>query len=83
VYVTRDERGESSQGFRTLFLREAIRRGVLAPSFVVNAAHSDADIDMTIDRVGEALIVYKRALEEGLSTYLPSRPVKPVFRLHN
>jgi glutamate-1-semialdehyde 2,1-aminomutase len=83
VYVTRDQRRESSQGFRTLFLREAIRRGVLAPSFVVNAAHDDAAIDTTVDRIGEALVVYKRALEDGLGSCLPGRPVKPVFSAHN
>jgi glutamate-1-semialdehyde 2,1-aminomutase len=83
VYATRDQQRQPSQGFRTLFLREMIRRGVLAPSFVVNAAHGDADIDTTIDRVGEALVVYKRALDEGLGHYLSGRPVRPVFRAFN
>jgi glutamate-1-semialdehyde 2,1-aminomutase len=83
VYVTRDQDKQPSQGFRTLFLSELLRRGVLAPSFVVNAAHTDADIDATIDRVGEALVVYKRALEEGLTTRLKGRPVKPVLREFN
>jgi glutamate-1-semialdehyde 2,1-aminomutase len=83
VYATRDQQGERSQGFRTLFLRETIRRGVLAPSFTVSAAHTDADIDTTIDRVGEALVVYKRALEDGLSAHLPGRAVKPALRSRN
>jgi glutamate-1-semialdehyde 2,1-aminomutase len=83
VYVTRDQARKPSQGFRTLFLRETIQRGLLAPSFVVSAAHGDADIDTTIDRVGEALVVYKRALADGLSSCLRERPVKPVFRALN
>jgi len=83
VYVTRDRDGQPSQGFRTLFLRETIRRGVLAPSFTTSAAHADSDIDATIDRIGDALTVYKRALDEGLGGYLPGRPVKPVMRARN
>jgi glutamate-1-semialdehyde 2,1-aminomutase len=82
IYTTLDQEGRPSQGFRTLFLRELIRRGVLAPSFSISAAHTDADLDMTLECVSEALVVYKAALDNGLATVLPSRPVKPVFRRH-
>ena len=67
--------GQPSQAFRTLFLRETLRRGLLMPSMVVSYAHDDATIDATIERVGEALAVYKRALEDGVERYLPGRPV--------
>jgi glutamate-1-semialdehyde 2,1-aminomutase len=80
VYATLDETGTRSQPFRTLFLQEIIRRGVLAPSFVVGTAHDDAAIDQTVNAVGEALLVYVRALEDGVERYLVGRPVKPVFR---
>jgi glutamate-1-semialdehyde 2,1-aminomutase len=83
VYATRDQEKRPSQGFRTLFLRELLHRGVLAPSFAISAAHTDADVDATIERVGEALVVYKRALEQGLTSCLPGRPVKPVLRTNN
>jgi glutamate-1-semialdehyde 2,1-aminomutase len=33
-----------------------------------------------VDVVGEALATYRRALEDGVDTYLRGRPVKPVFR---
>jgi glutamate-1-semialdehyde 2,1-aminomutase len=80
IYATLDGTGARSQAFRTLFLQETIRRGVLAPSFVVGTAHDDAAIDDTVNAVGEALHVYRRALEEGVERYLTGRPVKPVFR---
>jgi len=80
VYATLDETGTRSQPFRTLFLQEIIRRGVLAPSFVVGTAHDDSAIDQTVNAVGEALRVYVRALEDGVERYLVGRPVKPVFR---
>ena len=83
VYVTRDGSGRPSQAFRALFLQELIQRGVLAPSFVVSAAHGDAEVDHTIGAVAGALGVYRRALEDGIERYLVGRPVKPVWREQN
>jgi glutamate-1-semialdehyde 2,1-aminomutase len=83
IYATRDENKNPSQVFRTLFLQETIKHGLLMPSLVVSFSHSDADIDSTIDGVGEALTVYRKALEEGVQKFLVGRPVKPVFREFN
>jgi len=83
VYSTRDAARVPSQAFRTLFLAETLKRGLIMPSMVVSYAHSDDIVDATIERVGEALVVYKRALEEGIEKYLPGRPVKPVMRKFN
>jgi glutamate-1-semialdehyde 2,1-aminomutase len=83
VFQALDAEGRPSQSFRTLFMQELIGRGVLAPSFVVSYSHSDADIDRTVESVGKALQVYRRALDEGIARYLPGRPVKPVMRERN
>jgi glutamate-1-semialdehyde 2,1-aminomutase len=80
LYATSDAERRPSQPFRTLFLQEIIRRGVIAPAFVVSYSHSDDDIDRTIEIIGEALHVYRKALTEGVEKYLQGRPVKPVFR---
>jgi glutamate-1-semialdehyde 2,1-aminomutase len=80
LYGTCDAERRPSQLFRTLFLQETIRRGVIAPALVVSDAHEDRDIDRTIEIVGEALAVYRDALEQGIEKYLLGRPVKPVFR---
>ena len=80
VYATRDADRRPSQHFRRLFLQETIRRGLLAPSLVVNYAHTDADIDATIERIGEALVVYRKALADGVEKYLVGGPTKPAFR---
>ena len=45
IYATLDQEGHASQAFRTLFLQETIRRGMLMPSLVVSYTHDDADID--------------------------------------
>jgi glutamate-1-semialdehyde 2,1-aminomutase len=80
VFETRDPDQNRSQAFRTLFMQELIRRGVLAPSFVVSFSHSDADVERTAQAVSEALVVYRKALDEGIDKYLSRRPVKPVNR---
>jgi glutamate-1-semialdehyde 2,1-aminomutase len=80
VYATLDADGQPSQGFRTLFLQEAIHRGILSPSLVVSAAHDDATIDSVVERFEDILRVYRRALEDGLDHYLVGRPVQPVFQ---
>jgi glutamate-1-semialdehyde 2,1-aminomutase len=80
VYATRDQNQQGSQPFRTLFLQEMIKRGFLMPSLVVSYSHTDEDIHRTIDAIGDALKVYKRALEDGVEKYLVGRSVKPVFR---
>ncbi len=81
VFVTRDADGVPSQSYRTLFLQEMLARGVLGQSFVVSAAHTEADIDMTIDAARQAFSVYRQAVEAGTTEgLLRGRPVAPAIR---
>jgi glutamate-1-semialdehyde 2,1-aminomutase len=83
VYATRDQQQEPSQAYRTLFMQELIRRGVIAPSLVVSFSHTDADLEQTAEAVYEAHRVYRKALDEGVEKYLSGCPVKPVNRKFN
>jgi len=83
VFEARDENRASSQAFRTLFMQELIRGGVIAPSFVVSFSHSDSDLERTGEVVHRALTVYRKALDEGIEKYLRGRPIKPVNRRFN
>ncbi|GAA1503723.1 glutamate-1-semialdehyde 2,1-aminomutase [Streptomyces synnematoformans] len=81
VFATLDRDGQPSQEYRTLFLRQLLEGGVLAPSFVVSSALTDADVDRTVDVVAGACAVYRKALEAADPTpWLGGRPVRPVFR---
>jgi glutamate-1-semialdehyde 2,1-aminomutase len=80
VYVARDADGKPSQAFRTLVLQELVDRGILAPSFVVSAAHDRAAIDQLVTSVSELLPLYRRGLEEGVDSVLRGRPVRPALR---
>jgi glutamate-1-semialdehyde 2,1-aminomutase len=83
VYATLDQDHNPSQAYRTLFLQETIRRGVIAPSFVISLSHRDADIERTAEAVHAAHVVYRKALDEGMDKYVAGRPVKPVNREYN
>lgn len=83
VFGTLDGDFKPSQAFRTLFLQETVKRGVIMPSLVVSYAHSDADIDQTIDAIDGAMAVYARALDEGADKFLVGRPSDPVYRTWN
>nr|WP_319735078.1 glutamate-1-semialdehyde 2,1-aminomutase [Streptomyces niveiscabiei] len=81
VFATLDPEGRPSQEYRTLFLRCLLAGGVLAPSFVVSSALTDADVDRTVEVVGQACAVYRKALDAGDPTpWMGGRAVKPVFR---
>ncbi|MGW5108649.1 glutamate-1-semialdehyde 2,1-aminomutase [Nocardia sp. NPDC004123] len=81
VFLTRDAEGVPSQPYRTLFLQELLDRGVLGQSFVNSAAHTDADIDHTIDACQSAAKTYRKALEQGtVDGLLAGRPVAPALR---
>jgi glutamate-1-semialdehyde 2,1-aminomutase len=83
VYTTRDHDNEPSQPFRTLFIQETMKRGLLMPSTIVSYAHTDADIAETVEKIHEVLVIYKKALNEGIEKYLEGRAIQPVWRKYN
>lgn len=81
AFVTCDGDRVPSQGFRTLFLQELLDRGVLGQSFVTSAAHTDVDVEQTVEAVRGALPTYRRAIEQGsVQGLLRGRPVAPAIR---
>jgi glutamate-1-semialdehyde 2,1-aminomutase len=80
VYVARDGDGNPSQAYRTLVLQQLLERSVLAPSFVVCAAHDPDTIGRTVDAVAASMPAYRRALDDGVETVLRGRPVRPPMR---
>ena len=80
VYAALDGEGRPSQEFRTLVLQELVERGILAPSFVVCAAHDESAISQVIDAVAGLMPIYQRALEDGVGGLLRGRSVRPAIR---
>ena len=70
--------------YRTLFMQEMIKRGVLyqgilSPCFSM----TDKDIDLMLEAFNDSVKLFKKALEEGYSKYLIGPEIKPVFRKYN
>ncbi|MGH6618573.1 MAG: glutamate-1-semialdehyde 2,1-aminomutase, partial [Alphaproteobacteria bacterium] len=74
VFGTRDQDGKPSQEFRTLFLQETIKRGVMMTTLIMSYSHSDEDVQKTVDAIDGALGVYKKAMNDGVEKYLVGRP---------
>lgn len=83
VFVCRDTEGRASQKFRSLFLQETIKRGLLMTSLILSYSHTTADVDLTIARIDDALSVYAQAVEHGVDNYLVGRPSSVVYRRYN
>jgi len=83
VYSSLDQDNQPSQLFRTLFMQETMKRGLIMPSSIISYSHSDADVKETVEKIHEALVVYKKALAEGVDKYLKGRSVQPVWRTYN
>ncbi|HSU11911.1 MAG TPA: aminotransferase class III-fold pyridoxal phosphate-dependent enzyme, partial [Pseudonocardia sp.] len=82
IFRTADSTGAPSQAMRTLFLQELLHRGVLGQSFVISAAHTDADVEQTVEAARAAADVYRKALQSGRPEELfAGRPVAPAHRL--
>ena len=81
VYGTRDPDGVPSQAFRALFLQEMLSRGVLGQSFVISAAHTDEDLERTLEAADGALGTYAKAIAAGTTDgFLVGPPVAPALR---
>lgn len=83
LIVCRDREGKVSLPLRTLFLQEMAARAILIPYIAISLAHSERDIDATVEAVRESLNIYRRALDEGVQAHLRGPAVKPVFRRYN
>ncbi|NND06261.1 MAG: glutamate-1-semialdehyde 2,1-aminomutase [Saprospiraceae bacterium] len=83
IFSTCDQEKKRSQIFRTLFMQECIRRGIIAPNIVISFSHTDEIVDQTIEIMHDCMGVYKKALLEGAEKYLEGRPVQPVYRKYN
>jgi glutamate-1-semialdehyde 2,1-aminomutase len=82
-FITKDKTREASLEFRTLFVQEMIKQGVLMPWVAISYSHGDEEINITLEAIKHSLLVYRKALDDGIGTYLEGRPIKPVFRKWN
>lgn len=70
--------------YRTLFMQEMIRRGVLYQGILSPCySHTIEDIDFMLAAFDESCGVFEKALEDGYAKHLEGPEIKPVFRKFN
>jgi glutamate-1-semialdehyde 2,1-aminomutase len=82
-FTCKDATGAPSPAFRTLFLQEMVRHGVLINYIAPSYAHGDAAVDATVQAARQSFAVYTRALDGDVNAFVEGPPVKPVFRPFN
>lgn len=82
-FVTKDQNKNISLPFRTLFMQEMIKEGILMPWIAVSYSHKEKELQTTLRAIEKSLEVYKKALNDGIEKYLEGDVIKPVFRKYN
>ena len=83
IYNCLDSKKNHSLEFRTLFLQEMIKEKVLIPWVSISYRHNQKTLKKTLLALEKTMIVYKKALKNGIKKYLKGHTVKPVFRKFN
>ena len=83
IYNCLDSKKNHSLEFRTLFLQEMIKEKVLIPWVSISYRHNQKTLKKTLIALEKTMIVYKKALKNGIKKYLKGHTVKPVFRKFN
>ena len=60
-----------------------IKHNVLMPWIALSFSHGEKELATTLDAVRKSLLIYKKALHEGIEKYLVGDIIKPVFRKYN
>ena len=82
-FATNNKNGDSCLKFRTLFVQEMAKRKVIMAFVAISYSHKEEQLNITLKAIEESLLVYKKALENGIDEYLESYIIKPVFRKYN
>lgn len=82
-YVAYDKDKKVSLAFKTLFMQEMVKKGVLIPWIAISFAHNERELELTEEALEHTFKIYSLALEEGVDKFLEGPVVKPVFRKYN
>lgn len=82
--VVKNKEKKADMFFRTLFMQEMIKRGVLYQGiFCPCFSHTTSDVDYILAAFDESCDVFIAALNDGYEKYLVGPEIKPVFRKLN
>lgn len=82
-FVTLDRNEKTSLEFRTLFLQEMLKRGILMPWISISYRHTESLLSEIEQALDETLEIYAQALETSPRGFVQGDYLKPVFRKFN
>lgn len=72
-----------SMEYRTVFLYEMMRLGIMMPCISIAYQHTEKEIAQTLAAMEQAVKVYADALNGNVEEHLQGAAIKPVFRKYN
>jgi len=67
--------------YHTLFSQFMIDNKILIQSSIsISISHTSKEIDIFLEKFKSFLLIYRKALDNGIEPLLKGRPIKPVFR---
>ena len=82
-FVTLDSNEITSLEFRTLFLQEMLKRGILMPWISISYRHTESLLSEIEQALDETFQIYSKALETSPRSFVQGEYLKPVFRKFN
>ena len=82
-FVTLDSNEITSLEFRTLFLQEMLKRGILMPWISISYRHTESLLSEIEQALDETFQIYTKALETSPRGFVQGEYLKPVFRKFN
>ena len=82
-FVVCGKDGNPSFEYRTVFLQEMIKYGILMPYISIAYQHTENEIDKTLEAARKAIKMYGDALNGDISQFIDGNIIKPVFRKYN
>lgn len=79
-----DKNKKPSMEYRTVFMQEMLKGGILMPYISLAYEHGDDEISYTLDIARKAMKVYSDSLNsKDINEYIIGNVIKPVFRKYN
>lgn len=69
--------------YRTVFLQEMVKHGILMPYIAIAYQHTEKEIDATLEAARTAVKVLKDSLNGDVHQFIEGNVIKPVFRKYN
>lgn len=74
---------KASFEYRTVFLQEMLKSGIIMPYIAIAYQHTEKEIDRTLDAARSAMKVLGDALNTDAGQFIEGNIIKPVFRKYN